>query len=420
MNNPGCVVSHTKKFLALREEQKAVISDILAQRLEAIEKKYKLQSNSYDVNTFLSSLIGQGHCATCGDSFTFYNNEVHCCVCKGSFCTKHVRAIKSETIISAMDLESDKNLACEKCGLMLEYQATNEQKRKIRDALKSSQLLVMYNDVNGSKQMLHALMTQFEYLADSITSVKSAGKSTEKEDASWGASYNASKTAEKKIVAQVKDFQSHMQQLQSYQAEGSEKIVFKNVTLVFVEFLKNFLPGFKDVQKKIARVELNHVSKVYLLVKQLEFETKSHAVFRGSWGKLLQKAIEEIQKEVTQITLLATGETDWAIAKESLEKRVKRRERSLLENPTKSLLAPQKTPNSPNGNNTNGNGIVPVEVAIANMVEPLLMKKVMLVVRQLADRFSQRRIQTPTTHRVLGWLISELEKEFDFVTTSLK
>jgi hypothetical protein len=42
-------------------------------------------------------------------------------------------------------------------------------------------------------------------------------------------------------------------------------------------------------------------------VKQLEFETKAHAVFRGSWGKLLQKAIEEIQKEVTQITLLATG-----------------------------------------------------------------------------------------------------------------
>jgi hypothetical protein len=183
--------------------------------MEAIEKKYKVQSNSYDVNTFFSSLIGQGHCATCGDSFTFYNEEsmrmrlafvccngcscfllllidilyrwfillficesvilfvaplscddsvslpVHCCVCKSSFCSRHVRAITCETIILAMDLEAGKSFACEKCGLILEYQATNDEKRKIRDALKTSKLLVLYNDVNGCKQMLHALMTQY-------------------------------------------------------------------------------------------------------------------------------------------------------------------------------------------------------------------------------------------------------------------
>jgi hypothetical protein len=74
--------------------------------------------------------------------------------------------------------------------------------------------------------------------------------------------YSLTNALEKKIVAQVKEFQNYMQQLQAYQADGSEKILFKNVTLVFIEYLKKFLPEFKDTQKKIARVELNHVSKV--------------------------------------------------------------------------------------------------------------------------------------------------------------
>jgi transcription initiation factor IIE alpha subunit len=76
-----------------------------------------------------------------------------------------VRAISCATIITAMDLESGANFACEKCGLMLEYQATNEEKRKIRDALKSSKLMVLYNEVNSCKQMLHALMTQYVLFA---------------------------------------------------------------------------------------------------------------------------------------------------------------------------------------------------------------------------------------------------------------
>lgn len=188
-----------------------------------------------------------------------------------------------------------------------------------------------------------------------------------------------------------------------------------------MDVLKVLLPQFKDIQKQVAQIELSHVSKVhsivvdakicqvYLFLEQLSFETQYHNVFKGAWGKKLQAAINEVEEEVNQICVICAGETDWQSVKDKLDKRKIRREKNLLENPEKALVL--KKTKIAKGKS--------LQELISAISEPVLMRKITNIVRQMYERFIKRNIFAPVTTNSLGKFVLDLEKVFNSVISSL-
>lgn len=137
-------------------------------------------------------------------------------------------------------------------------------------------------------------------------------------------------------------------------------------------------------------------------------------MFKGTWGKKLRAAINEVEGEVNQICVICAGETDWKSVKEKLDKRKERREKNLIENPSTALvLKKTKLPTSP------PRKAKTLQELISVISEPVLMRKVTSVVKQMYERFLKRNIFAPITTNALGKFVTELDNLFNSVISSL-
>ena len=107
---------------------------------------------------------------------------------------------------------------------------------------------------------------------------------------------------------------------------------------------------------------------------------------------------------MNHITLLSAGDS-WESAKQNLLKRMKRREKNITEHPDQAIVL-KKVKITPGKK---------LEELVAALSEPLLMRKVTSVVKQVYERFLTRNLYTPVTTNMLGKFVSDLERDFDAV-----
>jgi len=291
----------------------------------------------------------------------------------------------------------------------MQLQQASTERKSLRAAKTASPLVALYQDFADARKNLETWIPQYEYLVASITEVQQSHSNQQKEDESWGASYSAVKTTERKLTEMFNAYQNASKPLVTYAVTSpSETVVVKNINQSYIDYLKLALPRFKDIQQRVGREELGQAAKVYLFLQQLAFETQYHSLFRGDWGTLFQTAITSIRKEIIELCIGSAGEPDWTAYEETLQKRSKRRQKILIEDPSKALILQKKT--IPKGSQ--------LEKTVSSLAEPILIRKVINLVKQMSDRFSARRIHAPVTNKMLGFILHEFESFFNSVLAS--
>jgi len=110
--------------------------------------------------------------------------------------------------------------------------------------------------------------------------------SSARDDTSFGIAYPQVKLKEKKILVFLKDFEEGMKKIDVSAAKTEiEKLLYSNVKKSFTNFLQITLVSFQEIQKKVAKVELNSVAHVYIFLRQLEYETRAHTTFMERYKK---------------------------------------------------------------------------------------------------------------------------------------
>jgi len=405
----------------IREETKQLVAQILAEKMVHFEANKKTEPKIDGFGSFLANLVSQGFCPSCGSSYTPVSKPVACCLCLQSFCSKCVKPLANKKVVEVMDYIQAENYGCEKCTLIMLMQEESEERKRLRNAKYSSPLVPLYETLLFNKKNLLLSIPQYEYLVSSIIEVQKSSNDQQKEDESWGMSYSAVKTTERKLMGMFTSYQQSAQpfsdldvtrQKTKPKAETAEEMLIWYIHTAHVDFMKQTLPRFKDIQQRVGKEELNQTSKVYLLLQQLYFETQFHPFFKGQWqAELFPQAIREIRKEVEDIC----GESDWNSYEDSLQKRIKRRQKSLTVDPSRALVLQKKNEKSSPAKSPTP---VSLEKLISAINEPMLIRKVITLVKQMADRFSLRRLQAPTTNKMLGYILHKLESHINSVISS--
>jgi len=378
-----------------------LIGKILAEKMDFLDRSAKKDPVTDSFGSFLASLSSDGHCISCGQSFHLFNKEIRCCVCAKQFCNTCVRKVTDKEILEVIDASpTTQSHSCEKCSHILDFQKEREVRRKFRALKDQYQLTDVYANSTQIKDQIKQLLPQYDYLATSITEIKISG-SSERDDTSFGISYPQAKLKEKKLLALFKDYEESLKKIDTALngKTETEKLLVSNVKKSFTNYLQVSLVSFQDIQKKVSKVELNSVVHVYIFLRQLEFETRSHATFPGRFKKILDEVSEHVIRESSQICTLQ-AQIDWESMKARIDKRIKKRQQALITTPQTALIPPK-------------DNIKSHKDSIVNTAEPTLMRKVTLLVSDQHKRFLTRGIHAPMTAKVLSFVLHKLEKGYD-------
>jgi len=126
-------------------------------------------------------------------------------------------------------------------------------------------------------------------------------------------------------LALLKDYEESLKRIDASSVKmETEKLLVSNVKKSLTNFLQVSLVSFQDIQKKVSKVELNSVVHVYIFLRQLEFETRSHTTFPGRFKKILDEVSEHVIREASQICTIQ-AQIDWDIMKARIDKRTKKK-----------------------------------------------------------------------------------------------
>jgi len=155
---------------------------------------------------------------------------------------------------------------------------------------------------------------------------------------------------------------------------------------------------YQEIQKKVAKIELNSVVHIYLFLRQLDWEIRFSTKVQ-SFRKILDQVSEHILREITQICTV-NAQTDWEKVKTRIDTRIKKRQQTVTSQPQTALLPPKDNSKS-------------LKDTIAALPEPMLVRKISALIKEQHKRFISRGIHAPMTAKVQAFLIHKLEKGFD-------
>jgi len=202
------------------------------------------------------------------------------------------------------------------------------------------------------------------------------------------------------LLALLKDYEESLKRIDASSVKmETEKLLVSNVKKSLTNFLQVSLVSFQDIQKKVSKVELNSVVHVYIFLRQLEFETRSHTTFPGRFKKILDEVSEHVIREASQICTIQ-AQIDWDIMKARIDKRTKKKQQALVTTPQSALIPPKENVKSHKD-------------FITNTAEPILIRKVTQLVSDQHKRFITRGIHAPMTAKVLSFVLHKLEKGYD-------
>jgi len=397
---------YTNDFVQSRVEYKTLVSSILADKMEwHLEKSAKTVASSDAFGSFLAAFSSTGHCLSCGQVFHVFNKEILCCICKKQYCTNCVSVVLDKGVLeiignpeSTVEASKEQNFSCEKCRPVILFQREKHFRNKFRALKEQNPLSEIYPELMKRKELIKQLLPQYDYLASSITDIKISG-STERDNNSFGLSYNQVKLKERKILSLLKEFEDTIKLLDSVNTSTTtDKNLIANIKKCFITFLQENTLIFQDIQKKVTKIELNSVVHIYLFLSQLEWELRYNSKVEG-FRKILTQVNDHILREINQLCTI-NAQSDWDKLKTRINNRLKKRQQTVNSQPQTALIPPKD--NSRNLKDT-----------VAAIPESMLIRKITTLIRDQHKRFISRGIHAPMTSKVQAFLIHRLEKGFD-------
>jgi hypothetical protein len=402
MTQPG-IDDYTKDFFHSRQEHKVLVSSILAAKMEwHLEKSAKTVASTDTLGSLLAAFSSTGHCLSCGQVFHMFNKEILCCICKKQYCSNCVMVVNDKSVlelITANPVSSEEpSYTCEKCRPILLFQKEKQVRNKFRALKEQNPLSEIYPDIIKRKEQIKQLMPQYEYLVTSITDIKIAG-SSERDNNSFGLSYTQVKLKERKLMSLLKEFEEGSKLLETVKVvTATDKSLLANIKKSFANFLQDNVILFQDIQKKVAKIELNSVVHVYLFLKQLEWEIRFNSKVT-QFRKILDQVSEHIMREINQICTMNV-QSDWEKVKTQISNRLKKRQQAVTTQPLSALIPPKDNKQS-------------LKDTVSSIPESMLVRKITTLIRDQHKRFIARCIHAPMTAKVQAFLIHKLEKGFD-------
>eukprot|EP01124_Arcella_intermedia_P010809 TRINITY_DN17339_c0_g1_i2.p1 TRINITY_DN17339_c0_g1~~TRINITY_DN17339_c0_g1_i2.p1 ORF type:complete len:386 (-),score=92.16 TRINITY_DN17339_c0_g1_i2:64-1221(-) len=378
-------------FFKMREQHKQLVSQILADRMAALDRATKKDAVIDSFGSLLASLSSSdGHCLSCGQTFHLFNSAVKCCICRRSFCGPCLRKETDRALLELIDptLPED-SYSCERCSLFCDLQKEKEFRKQFRALKEDNNIKKLYATISQTKEQIKQLIPQYQYLATSITEIKISGTS-EKEDISFGISYPQVKLKEKKLLILFKDYEEGMKQFELESSNELEQILLSNIKKSLANFLRTSLITFQEAQKQVSKVELKSVIHIYTFFKIIEFETRPHSSFSSTFKKLFDDAAENILRELKQICT-DQAQRDWEKTKIYIDGSIKKHQQAMQTSPQNAKIQPPA----------------------ATMSEPKLLRKVTSLVAEQHKKFITRAIHAPITAGKLSHVLSQLEKRYN-------
>jgi len=369
-----------------------------------LEKSAKTVASSDTLGSFLAAFSSTGHCLACGQIFHVFNKEVICCVCKKQYCGNCVTVVTDKEVLDIIlnpvsnDAPKEQNYTCEKCRPILLFQKEKQVRNKFRALKEQNPLSDFYPEIIKRKEQIKQLLPQYEYLVTSITEIKISG-STERDNNSFGLSYNQVKLKERKLVSLLKDFEEDVKGLDKVTTiNPTDKLLVGNIKKSFVIFIQETTLQFQDIQKKVGKIELNSVVHIYSFLRQLEWEIRFNTKV-DNFRKILDQTNDHILREINQICTV-NAQTDWERINTRITNRLKKRQQAVTAQPQTALIPPKDNRTS-------------LKDTIATQFESMLVRKITSLIKEQHKRFISRGIHAPMTAKVQAFLIHKLEKGFD-------
>jgi len=278
---------------------------------------------------FLAAFSSTGHCLACGQIFHVFNKEVICCICKKQYCANCVTPVNDKEVLEIIlnpatpEALKETSFTCEKCRPILLFQREKQVRNKFRALKEQNPLSEIYPDVIKRKEQIKQLLPQYEYLVTSITEIKISG-SSERDNNSFGLSYSQVKLKERKLLSLLKEFEEDIKLLDKViTSTATDKLLLTNIKKSLVGFAQETAMLYQEIQKKVAKIELNSVVHIYLFLRQLDWEIRFSTKVQ-SFRKILDQVSEHILREITQICTV-NAQTDWEKVKTRIDTRIKKK-----------------------------------------------------------------------------------------------
>lgn len=398
------VEDYTKEFTHYREEHKVLVSDILAKKMEwHLEKSSKTVASSDTFGSLLAAFSSTGYCLACGQIFHVFNKEVICCVCKKQYCANCVTLVTDKEVLEIIlnpapsDIK-EQNYTCEKCRPILLFQKEKQVRNKFRSLKEQNPLSDIYPEIIKRKEQIKQLLPQYDYLVTSITDIKIAG-SSERDNNSFGLSYSQVKLKERKLISLLKEFEEDTKLLDNVKTiNPTDKLLVGNIKKSFLSFAQESTLQFQEIQKKVAKIELNSVVHIYMFLRQLEWEIRFNSRVQN-FRKILDQVCEHILKEIIQICTV-NAQTEWEKLNTRITTRIKKRQTAVNSQPQTALIPPKDNKTT-------------LKDTVSTFPEAMLVRKMAGLIKEQHERFIKRGIHAPMTAKVQAFLVHKLEKGFN-------
>jgi len=178
----------------------------------------------------------------------------------------------------------------------------------------------------------------------------------------------------------------------------------------------------------VSKVELNAVANVYLFMIQIAFETRLHKAFNEKFHKAFEDGSAHILTELKQVCVTNGPEEEWEKIKGKVDEKIKKRHSKLDTSPDLVYIETKATQQIKAAAAVIGTGTgisvgTPKSTvqnyrhaeSVASLTESVLMRKVIQVIGEHAQRFTSRGfyLHLPITAKVMRIMLLKLEKGQD-------
>lgn len=240
------------------------------------------------------------HCLSCGKEFGLFRSKTICNLCLIGFCTGCIKKYTSKDITGVLKAGQE-HFYCYTCATFV---STHETTRKFNQCLEQSKqepLYLIYNEISLLKKAINGCLPNFEYLSTSITDFT---KANAKNKETFLIVYNDVIKHQEDLAVLFKEFDKCLKQIINTQCTTIKSNTIKsNMKTIYVMFLQQNLPKFKNLQNQVMHLEMNTATNIYIVLCRIAIDNQLNREFWFRYGKEFQDTIAIVRKDLFAATL---------------------------------------------------------------------------------------------------------------------
>ncbi|KAF2077370.1 hypothetical protein CYY_001298 [Polysphondylium violaceum] len=240
------------------------------------------------------------HCLSCGKEFGLFRSKQSCNLCLIGFCSGCIKKYTSKDITGVIK-PGQEHLYCYTCAVFVNTHETTRKFNLYLDQAKQEPIFLLYTEITLVKKAIIGCLPNFEYLATSITDFT---KANAKNKETFMQVYNEVIKLQEDLAILFKEFDKYLKLIINTLCTTTKSNMIKsNMKSVYVTFLQQNLPKFKNIQNQVMHLEMNTATNIYIVLCRIAIDNQLNREFWYKYGKEFQDTISIVRKELFGATL---------------------------------------------------------------------------------------------------------------------